>query len=54
MSNYRRMFVPGGEYFFTVNLEDRSSDLLVRHIEELRAAWRYVETRQHSRPSPLP
>ena len=46
MSNYRRMFVPGGEYFFTVNLEDRSSDLLVRHIEELRAARRYVETRQ--------
>ena len=46
MSNYRRMFVPGGEYFFTVNLEDRSSDLLVRHIEDLRAAWLYVETRQ--------
>lgn len=39
------MFVPGGEYFFTVNLEDRSSDLLVRRIDALRAAWRYVEKR---------
>jgi putative transposase len=45
MPDYRRVFVPGGEYFFTVNLEDRSSDLLVRHIGDLRAAWRRVETR---------
>ena len=45
MSNYRRMFVPGGEYFFTVNLHDRSSDLLVRNIDAFRAAWRYVEGR---------
>ena len=43
MSNYRRIFVPGGEYFFTVNLENRASDLLVRHIGDLRAAWRHVE-----------
>lgn len=45
MSNYRRVFVPGGEYFFTANLEDRSSDLLVRRIDDLRAAWSYVEAR---------
>ena len=45
MPDYRRMFVPGGEYFFTVNLEDRSSDLLVRRIDAFRAAWRYVEAR---------
>jgi putative transposase len=45
MPDYRRMFVPGGEYFFTVNLEDRKSDALVRRIDALRAAWRYVEAR---------
>jgi REP element-mobilizing transposase RayT len=45
MPDYRRVFVPGGEYFFTVNLEDRSSDLLVRRIADLRAAWLHIETR---------
>ena len=35
---YRRADAPGGTYFFTVNLTDRSADLLVRHIETLRAA----------------
>jgi putative transposase len=43
--DYRRVFVPGGEYFFTVNLEDRSSNLLTRNIEALRGAWRHVEDR---------
>ncbi len=42
MPNYRRCRVPGGTYFFTVNLLDRRSDLLVRHIELLRAAVRSV------------
>ena len=37
---YRRNFVPGGTYFFTVTLADRSSDLLVRHIGLLREAFR--------------
>ena len=45
MSRYRRVFVRGGEYFFTVNLEDRNSDLLVRYVDDVRAAWRYVEAR---------
>lgn len=45
MPDYRRVFVPGGEYFFTVNLEDRSSDLLTRNIETLRTAWSHVEER---------
>lgn len=40
MPNYRRLYVPGGAYFFTVNLLDRSDDLLVRHIGALRRAWR--------------
>jgi putative transposase len=38
MTDYRRNRVPGGTYFFTVNLHDRRSDLLVTHIEALRAA----------------
>ena len=30
MSNYRRLHIPGGTYFFTVNLAVRGDDLLVR------------------------
>jgi putative transposase len=38
MSNYRRALTPGGTWFFTVNLlQRRGNDLLVRHIEWLRA-----------------
>ncbi|MFV3307672.1 REP-associated tyrosine transposase [Pseudomonas sp. NY15181] len=36
MPNYRRAWVPGGTYFFTVTLLDRHSDILVREIELLR------------------
>jgi len=43
MPNYRRYRVPGGCYFFTVNLLERHpDDLLVRHIDLLRAAVRRV------------
>jgi putative transposase len=45
MPEYRRLLIPGGEYFFTVNLEDRSSDLLIRRIDLVRSAWRHVEER---------
>ena len=38
MPNYRRAFVPGGCWFFTVNLLDRRRTLLVDHIETLRKA----------------
>jgi putative transposase len=38
MPEYRRYRVAGGTYFFTVNLLDRSSDLLVANIEALRRA----------------
>jgi putative transposase len=38
MPNYRRNRAPGAAYFFTVNLQDRRSDLLVREIGGLRAA----------------
>ncbi len=42
MANYRRHFVPGGSFFFTVNLADRSSSLLIDRIDLLRAAIREV------------
>jgi putative transposase len=38
MPNYRRAFVPGGCWFFTVNLLERRKTLLVDHIDVLRAA----------------
>ena len=40
MARYRRLFVPGGTYFFTVCLADRRSDLLVREVGALREAVR--------------
>jgi len=45
MPDYRRNRVPGGTSFFTVNLLDRRSDLLVTQIELLRAAVRRVRAR---------
>ena len=42
MPDYRRNRVPGGTYFFTVNLHDRRSELLVARIDVLRAAVRAV------------
>jgi putative transposase len=44
MTAYRRNFVPGGSFFFTVNLADRRLSLLTAHVELLREAFR--ETRQ--------
>ena len=38
MPNYRRAFVPGGCWFFTVNLLERRQTLLVDHIATLREA----------------
>jgi putative transposase len=40
MPDYKRVWLPGGTYFFTVNLADRSTDLLVRHVDLLRHAVR--------------
>jgi REP element-mobilizing transposase RayT len=43
MFNYRRTWCPGGTYFFTLNLLQRSdNDLLVRHIALFRDAVRTV------------
>ncbi|SEL39837.1 putative transposase [Kosakonia sacchari] len=46
MSDYRRYYVPGGTWFFTVNLRDRRSHLLTRHIEQLRLATISVKRRR--------
>jgi putative transposase len=40
MVRYRRNYVPGGCFFFTVTLADRRSCLLVDHIDALRSALR--------------
>ncbi|MGE5155675.1 MAG: REP-associated tyrosine transposase [Bdellovibrio bacteriovorus] len=41
MRTYRRLRLPGGTYFFTLTLaERRGNDLLVRHVDALRAAFR--------------
>ena len=45
MPDYRRNRVPGGTYFFTANLLDRRSDLLVTHVDALRDAVRDVRAR---------
>jgi putative transposase len=46
MPDYRRAWHPGGTYFFTVNLLQRQgNDLLIRHIELLRAVVKSVQKR---------
>ena len=45
MPNYRRNRVEGGCYFFTVNLQDRRSNLLVAEIDALRSAVRAARSR---------
>jgi putative transposase len=45
MSRYRRPRIEGGIFFFTLALADRSSDLLVQHVERLRQVYRTVAAR---------
>jgi putative transposase len=47
MVRYRRNFVPGGTYFFTVTLADRISSVLVDQLSALRMAFRIA---RHERP----
>lgn len=42
MRAYTRAFAPGGTFFFTVNLADRSTTLLTDHLETLRDSVRRV------------
>ena len=45
MSRYRRPIIEGGVFFFTLALMDRSSELLVQHIERFREVYRAVQLR---------
>ncbi len=45
MPQYIRAFVPGGMFFFTVNLLERRRKLLTEHINDLRAEFKAA--RQH-------
>ena len=40
---YRRIHVPGATYFFTINLANRASTLLIDHIDTFRDAVRRVK-----------
>ena len=51
MSNYRRAWVPGGTYFFTVNLLERRRCLLTEWIGALGDAFR---TAHSVRPFSMP
>ena len=46
MPNYRRVFISGGSYFFTVNLLERRASLLTTHARELQTAIRWTKRRQ--------
>ena len=46
MTDYRRNFIPGGSYFFTVALVERSGRLLTGNIDLLRQAVSGVK-REH-------
>jgi putative transposase len=41
---YRRATTPGATYFFTVNLAERKSRLLVDHVESLKASISHVKS----------
>jgi putative transposase len=43
MSRYRRAKIEGGVFFFTVALADRSSDVLIRHVDRLRRIYASVQ-----------
>ena len=45
MRSYPRAFIPGGTFFFTVNLADRSQTHLTDHVDELRETIRKVRDR---------
>ncbi len=45
MTAYRRDKMMGASYFFTVNILDRQSDLLTRHIDDLRFSYLQMITK---------
>jgi putative transposase len=42
MSRYRRAKIEAGAFFFTIALADQSDNLLVRHIDRLRQAYKFA------------
>ncbi|MHB1221983.1 MAG: REP-associated tyrosine transposase [Gammaproteobacteria bacterium] len=42
---YRRLIQPGASYFFTVNLANRQSNLLIEKIDQLKLAFNEVRSR---------
>nr|WP_274519407.1 transposase [Legionella tucsonensis] len=40
---YRRVIVPGAVYFFTLNLKNRNSELLIKEINQLRIAFQKIK-----------
>jgi putative transposase len=46
MVNYRRAQEYGGTFFFTLTLHDRRSALLTRYINELRCAFKEVQSKK--------
>jgi putative transposase len=45
MSRYRRVKIDSGVFFFTVVLADRSSAILIQHVERLRRIYGMVQQR---------
>ncbi|MFK7876482.1 MAG: transposase [Paracoccaceae bacterium] len=45
MHTNTRSFVPGGQFFFTVRLQDRNATLLTDEVVKLRAAMRVTKAR---------
>lgn len=43
MVQYRRNFLPGGTYFFTLTLHNRKANYLTEHIDLLRSAMKKVQ-----------
>lgn len=44
--DYRRIWHPGGTYFFTINLMQRKgNDLLIQHIQPLKESIKMVKAK---------
>ncbi len=47
MTDYRRIYIPGASWFFTVNLlQRRNNHLLIENVDLLRESFRYVQKRK--------
>jgi len=46
MVDYRRVYIKGGTYFFTVTLKNRQSNILTIYIDALRESFAYVKKQQ--------